>query len=296
MVAVVYSDEFLKHITGRVHPESPARVQVCAESLRELPSLHWLAPRPATMTELTWVHKLEYINLVAAMAQRGGGRLDADTPVSPASYEVALLSAGAWLVGMERVLAGEPTLVIARPPGHHARPSTGMGFCIFGNAALAAYFALHQGCQRVAILDWDVHHGNGTQEMVQADSRIAFCSLHQDPAYPGTGAATERGDHGNVLNLPLAPGSDGAVYRQVFTNQVEPFLRAFAPEVLIISAGFDANRADPLAQMLLEPADYGYFTERCRTLTDHILVGLEGGYDLGATRDSIVAVAKALLV
>lgn len=292
MVAVVYSEEFLKHETGLLHAEAPARVEVSAKTLRAaLPDLLWLTPRPATPTQLAWVHDPRYISQVEALAAKGGGRLDPDTPVSPESYRIACLSAGAWLTGLEYALSTGPAFVLARPPGHHARPRQGMGFCIFSNAALAAVAALTLGMERVAILDWDVHHGNGTQEIVEHNPRIAFCSLHQWPCYPGTGQAEQRE---NVLNLPLPPQSDGRVYRKVFEDRVEPFIKNFAPQLLIISAGFDANRADPLAQMLLEPADYGYFMERVRPLAPHCLVGLEGGYDLEATAQSVVAVMQAL--
>jgi len=296
MVAILYSPEFLKHRVARSHPEQIRRVEVCAAALYQVPKLQWLEPRPATMEELTWIHDPAYIAKVEALANRGGGMLDADTAVSRESYQVALLSAGAWLVGVDWVLDQQDSaFVVSRPPGHHARPNQGMGFCIFGNAALAAHYAYKvKGKQRVAVLDWDVHHGNGTQEMLENYPHFAYCSLHQYPAYPGTGTAEERGFYDNVLNIPLPPGSDGAVYRQAFTTQVMPFLKSFAPDFLIISAGFDATRADPLAQMLLEPEDYIFFTEQCRQVVPQLLVGLEGGYDLDALQQSVVNVVRAL--
>lgn len=296
MVAIIYSPDFLNHRVARSHPEQTRRVEVCATALRQVPSLTWLEPRPVTLEELTWIHSAEYIAQVQALAQRGGGMLDADTAVSRESYEVALLAAGGWLVGVDWVLTQrDSAFVLARPPGHHARPHQGMGFCIFGNAALAAHYAYKvKAMGRVAVLDWDVHHGNGTQEMLEQHPQFAYCSLHQYPAYPGTGTTEERGAYDNVLNIPLPPLSDSAVYRQAFTEQVIPFLKKFAPDLLIISAGFDATRADPLAQMLLEPEDYRFFTEQCRALTPHLLLGLEGGYDLEALSQSVVEVITAL--
>jgi acetoin utilization deacetylase AcuC-like enzyme len=154
--------------------------------------------------------------------------------------------------------------VLARPPGHHAESDVGMGFCLFSNAAIAAFYALQQpGIERVAILDWDVHHGNGTQAIVETSKQIAFCSLHQYPCYPGTGRATERGFHDNVLNLPVRPGSDVAVYQPLFEKKIIPFLSNFQPDLLIVSAGYDANADDPLAMINLQPKDYGLFTDYC---------------------------------
>ncbi len=297
MVAIVYSEKFLLHETGRHHPERPARVSACAEALRGLP-LDWLAPRLASLEELAWIHPRSYLSQVEHLAQKGGGMLDADTPLSPASYEVARFSAGAWLVGVDQVVDHKTsTFVLARPPGHHARPDQGMGFCIFGNAALAAYYAIKvKKLNRVAVLDWDVHHGNGTQEMLENQPQMAYCSLHQLPCYPGTGFAQEEGLYKNILNIPLAAGTSRPAYRQVFSQPVIPFLAEFAPDLLIISAGFDATRADPLAQMLLEPEDYAYFTQQCLAITPQLLIGLEGGYDLDALSQSVVQVVQTLIL
>lgn len=190
-----------------------------------------------------------------------------------------------------------PAFVLARPPGHHAESNCGMGFCLFSNAAIAAYYALEKpGIERVAILDWDVHHGNGTQEIVENHPQIAYCSLHQSPCYPGTGKASERGAYNNVLNLPLPSNSAIAQYQPVFETQVIPFLTNFQPNLLIVSAGYDANAADPLAQMLLQPQDYGLFAEYCLKLTRRIVFGLEGGYDLSALSQSVVETIGRCLV
>jgi len=298
MVAIVYSPDFLRHLTGRGHAERPERVKVTATALENsgLP-LIWLSPRLATLEELAWVHSPAYLQEVQDLAQSGGGLLDPDTPVSPASFEIARLSAGAWLVGVDQVVdQGISTFVLARPPGHHARPQAGMGFCIFANAALAAFYALRtKNLSRVAILDWDVHHGNGTQEIVEQHPQLAYCSLHQSPCYPGTGEATETGLDHNVLNIPLPPGSNGADYQQAFTEKVLPFLRKINPELLIISAGFDANRQDPLASMALEPEDFAKFTSQCLTITPQLLLGLEGGYHLASLSQSVVSVIRVLV-
>jgi acetoin utilization deacetylase AcuC-like enzyme len=227
---------------------------------------------------------------------QGGGALDADTPVSAQSYEVALLAVNAWLDGVDRVLSsGEPAFVLARPPGHHATPETGMGFCLLSNAAIAAIYALQQGAKRVAILDWDVHHGNGTQMIVAQQPQIYYCSLHEFPHYPGTGRADEHGALHNLLNIPMSAGSTFQDYRAVFESQVIPFLQRAQPDLLIVSAGYDANAADPLSNMALQPEDYGQLTTACLAVTRAILFGLEGGYDFDSLGRSVVATIGACL-
>ena len=208
---IIYSDEFLKHNTGRFHPEKPERLIAIASALKSAPFAHqleWKSPTPVderVITSVNKVHTAAHINTIERIARSGGGSLDPDTPISPASYDVALLAVSAWLDGVDSVLAtSNPAFVLARPPGHHAEKSQGMGFCLFSNAAIAANYALKQpGIDKVGILDWDVHHGNGTQAIVETNPQIAYCSLHQFPCYPGTGKASERGDYENVLNLPL---------------------------------------------------------------------------------------------
>ncbi|MDZ8183797.1 MAG: histone deacetylase [Nostoc sp. ChiSLP02] len=306
MLPVIYSDEFLDHKTGKYHPETPERLIAIANALKAATfadKIAWRSPTPAPeqpslMSLLVKAHSPAYIKKVWAIASSGGGPLDGDTPISPRSYDVALLAVSAWLDGVEAVLElGNPAFVLARPPGHHAESDAGMGFCLFSNAAIAAFFALEQpGINRVAILDWDVHHGNGTQAIVETDPRIAYCSLHQYPCYPGTGRGTERGFHNNVLNLPVPPGSNLAVYQPLFENKVLPFLANFGPDLLIVSAGYDANAADPLASINLESEDYGLFTDYCLGLTRKILFGLEGGYDFDALSQSVVATIERCLV
>ncbi|HCF28794.1 MAG TPA: histone deacetylase [Cyanobacteria bacterium UBA11049] len=305
MLPVIYSDEFLEHKTGRLHPEKPERLSAIAAALSSTSfaeRLEWRSPTPVETTRiipaLERVHSPQHIQTVRELAQTGGGYLDLDTPVSPRSYDVALLAVSAWLDGVDSVLSSEnPAFVLARPPGHHAESNCGMGFCLFSNAAIAAYYALEKpGIDRVAILDWDVHHGNGTQAIVENHPQIAYCSLHQSPCYPGTGQASERGAYNNVLNLPLSRGSAIAQYQPVFETQVMPFLTNYQPNLLIVSAGYDANAADPLAQMLLQPQDYGLFSEYCLKLTRRIVFGLEGGYDLSALSQSVVETIERCLV
>jgi acetoin utilization deacetylase AcuC-like enzyme len=191
---------------------------------------------------------------------------------------------------------GQPAFVLARPPGHHAEADRGMGFCLLSNAAIAAYYALQQpGIDRVAILDWDVHHGNGTQAIVQHHPQICYVSLHQDPCYPGTGMATEKGYHRNVLNLPLPPGSSGTEYQQVFRDRVIPLISQWQPDILIVSAGYDAHLDDPLASMKLNSSDYAEFVKKSLQLGSKILFGLEGGYDLAALSQSVGATIESCL-
>ena len=304
MLPIIYSDAFLLHETGSFHPEKPARLTAIKTALQASPwadQLDWRSPTPVetrpVMPHVQQVHSQRYIEGVQRLAKRGGGYIDADTPVSAQTYDVALLAVSAWMDGVDRVLAtDQPAFVLARPPGHHAVSEMGMGFCIFSNAAIAAHYALKQpGVDRVAILDWDVHHGNGTQAIVEQQPQIAYCSLHESPQYPGTGAQHERGLHNNVLNVPMSPGSTMADYEPAFVQQVMPFLTAFQPDLLIISAGYDATHADPLAGISLKPEDFGVFRRYCLALTHRLLFGLEGGYDLDAIGRSVVATIEPCL-
>ncbi len=305
MLSVFYSDAFLRHQTGPGHPEKPERVKAIVEALKTAPwaaKLQWQEPTSVLSRDpvplIQKAHARSYIESVQNLAIRGGGALDPDTFVSPQSYDVALLAVNAWIDGVETVIGHhQPAFVVARPPGHHAMPSYGMGFCLFSNAAIAALYALEQpGVERVAILDWDVHHGNGTQAMVQSHANIFYASMHQFPHYPGTGRAEETGDYHNVLNVPMSAGSDMKDYESAMCDRILPFLAQAAPNLLIISAGYDANRSDPLASVNLDPQDFGTFTKLCQTITPHILMGLEGGYELEALAQSVIETIAPFMV
>ncbi|WP_017298196.1 histone deacetylase family protein [Nodosilinea nodulosa] len=302
--AIIYSPEFLTHDTGSFHPENAGRLTAVVAALENVSwadHLDWREPSPVQQRDvdkpIARLHNPRYITAVREIAHAGGGHLDGDTVVSERSYAVARLAVSAWLDGVDYVLeTGHSAFVLARPPGHHAVRDRGMGFCLFANAAIAAHYALEQpGIARVAILDWDVHHGNGTQALVEGNAAIAFCSLHQSPGYPGTGHSSETGLHGNVLNLPMAPGSASDDYKTQFEQKVIPFLQSFGPDLLIVSAGYDANAADPLASVNLQPQDFGAFTRLCLGITNRILFGLEGGYDYDALSQSVLATIAARL-
>ena len=301
---VIYSDEFLQHDTGPYHPENSGRLKAVTTALKSTKwaeQLTWRAPTPTQNRDvLTWinrVHNPQYVAAVAQAADTGGGAIDSDTIISAHSYEVALLAVSAWFDGVDDVLKSRrPAFVLARPPGHHAVRDRGMGFCLFSNAAIAAHYALEQvGVNRVAILDWDVHHGNGTQAIVETNPQICYCSLHQSPCYPGTGDSAEQGYHHNVLNLPMPPNSTIADYQPAFEQKVIPFLSQFQPDLLLVSAGYDANQADPLASISLQPQDYGMFTEYCLDITRQIVFGLEGGYDYDTLSQSVLATIEKCL-
>lgn len=301
---IIYTDEFLHHHTGAFHPEKPERLTAIATALKHQPwsdRLQWTVPKIRDSEEIKAdiekCHTPKYIDLVRAIATQGGGMIDGDTIVSEHTYDVAMLAVNAWLDGVDRVLeVNRPIFILSRPPGHHAKRDTGMGFCIFNNAAIAAKYALKfDGIERVVILDWDVHHGNGTQEIVWDQAQIAYISVHQAPFYPGTGWQSETGEYENILNLPLPSESTIAEYLPIFTEKIIPFLQDFQPDLLIISAGFDANSSDPLASMNLRPQDYGIFTELCLGVTSKIVFGLEGGYEFESLAASVVAVVEKIV-
>ncbi len=300
MINILSSDRFLHHDTGFGHPERPERLNACIKGIQRIEHsdvINWVEPRRASVDELRLVHSQSHILNVKNTAERGGFNLDPDTPVSPESYDIALQSAGAWLDGIDRIIENkESSFILSRPPGHHAEREHAMGFCLFSNCAIAANYATQiKGIDRIAVLDWDVHHGNGTQHILESDRQMAYCSLHQWPYYPGTGAEHEQGDFNNVLNIPLAAGSGKDEYFSAFDKKAIPFLKAWEPELLIISAGFDASQNDPLGGMQLLPEHFAEFTRYCLDISPHLLIGLEGGYDLNDLTNCTQAVAEVLI-
>ncbi|MBI4419571.1 MAG: histone deacetylase, partial [Gemmatimonadetes bacterium] len=280
-VHVVWHPLCLTHDPGPGHPESPARLSAILDELRQ-PAyrdlITWHTGEPAGEAELLRVHAPEYLELLAAVAAQGGGMLDADTVLSRSSFDAARVAAGAAVEAARLALAGSPAFAAVRPPGHHALRDAAMGFCLVNNVVVAARWALEEAkLARVLIVDWDVHHGNGTQALVETDERIRYVSLHQWPLYPGTGRAEERGV-GNVFNVPRPPGLPRATYVRDLNQAVERATDGWRPDLILISAGFDAMAGDPLAGFTLEPEDYSEWVCRWRALGAPIASVLEGGY------------------
>ncbi|MEM9218836.1 MAG: histone deacetylase [Cyanobacteria bacterium P01_F01_bin.150] len=248
-------------------------------------------------TAIAEVHPSEHVALIRQLAVSGGGAIDPDTIVSPRSYDVAQLAVSAWLDGVDTVLSTQrPAFALVRPPGHHAEARRAMGFCLFSNAAIAALYALEKsGIERVAILDWDVHHGNGTQSIVEHNPRIKYCSLHEFPHYPGTGSRSEKGEFDNVLNIPMVAGSTIEEYTAAFQDKVMPFLTSDRLDLLLVSAGYDAAYADPLAHIALNPEDFSQLTRYCTDINQSVLFGLEGGYDFNALAAAVAATIEPCL-
>jgi len=302
---------FDAHRAPRRHPECPERLEAARSGLaRAGVQIEPLAPRRAEPHELGWVHEQGHLQAVGralehASASGAHGALDADTFVGPGTREACLRAAGASVEIGERLARGEARRAFAllRPPGHHAEPSRAMGFCLFNNVALAAASALRTGARRVAIVDWDVHHGNGTQQAFESDPRVLFVSLHQWPLYPGTGAPGEIGlgaAAGTNANLALPPGSGPEEYGDAFRRAVLPLVLGFAPDLVLVSAGYDAHEADPLASMQLDAASYGGMASALVQAAEelgHGRVGffLEGGYDLRALESSVTETALAAM-
>ncbi|MCS7050276.1 MAG: histone deacetylase [Thermomicrobium sp.] len=304
---VVTSRYFLEHDTGD-HPERPARLEAILRFLERTGRLEdrWIVePDPADEATIALVHDWQYIEELRAFAARGGGWLDADTVVTARSYDVARLAVGAAVGGVDLVMRGEAprAFALVRPPGHHAEPDRGMGFCLFNNVAVAAAYALERyGLQRVAIIDWDVHHGNGTQAAFYRSDRVFFVSLHQWPLYPGTGRLDEVGEgpgRGYTLNLPLPPRSDDRVYLEAFDRHIGPRLESYRPELVLVSAGYDAHYADPLAAMSVTEHGFAGMATRVRQWAGEwsggrLVLVLEGGYNLSALASSVGATLDAL--
>ncbi len=281
----------LRHDTGPGHPERVARIPAVLDAIRDLSLVH-VDARDASVEELSAAHDPGYPEAVRARVEAGESHLDGDTPVCPDSYAAAVRAAGSALALGEALQAGEIEAGFAciRPPGHHACKGRAMGFCLFNNVAVLARFLARK--KSVCIVDWDVHHGNGTQDIFLDDPEVGYCSLHQSPLYPGTGAADETGA-GNILNLPMRAGLGDNEYLAAFDEAVVPWVNERDPDILLISAGFDAHRNDPLAGMRLSSGAFGEFTRKL--LGRPILSVLEGGYDLEGLAGGVVAHVKALL-
>ena len=297
----------LAHDTGPGHPERPDRLRAVWQALDhpDFAALQREDAPLATDAQLALAHPASYIERLLAVRPTASElmRLDEDTLLSAGSIHAALRAVGAACAAVDAVMQGrcEAAFAAVRPPGHHAEADRAMGFCLFGSAAIAALHARERwGLRRVAVADFDVHHGNGTQAILQQDPDMFFASSHQSPCYPGTGAASERGIAKNVVNLPLAPGSGSQAFRHGWGQTIIPAIDAFAPELLIISAGFDAHRDDPLAQLELEVDDFRWITDQLVALADRRCGGrivslLEGGYDLASLAASSAAHVRALM-
>jgi len=302
---IVRDPRFREHEGGPGHPERPARLEAIDRALAERPELALqMAPRPATEEELLCAHSEPYLAQLRALEGRAV-QLDADTYLSPRSLEVARLAVGSAVELGSHIARGDARsgFALVRPPGHHAERSHAMGFCVFNQVAIVArQLQLREGLERIAIIDWDVHHGNGTQHAFEDDRDTLFVSTHQFPFYPGTGALAERGvgaGEGTTLNLPLPAGSGDAEYCAAFSEVVLPALEEFRPQMLLVSAGFDAHVQDPLGGMRVSTETYRSLTASLRELADaqcdgRILCLLEGGYAVDALAESVVAVLEEL--
>ena len=303
----VYSDPASGRHVNRLAPvEAPERFPAALagveEAERDGVPVEWRSCEPAGGEALARVHAPGYLDHLKTLSEAGGGYLSLDTAFGPDSWETACSASGAAVGAVESALSGEAAFAIARPPGHHAGRATGMGFCLLNHVAVAAEHARSRGLGRIAILDWDVHHGNGTQDVFYDDGQILYLSAHQSPFYPGTGAVNEVGvgrGRGFTVNVPLPAGSGEDVYAAAFEGVFVPVLREFRPELLIVSAGYDAHAADPLGGMSLEAAAFGRFAARLASLTREVEAAppalvLEGGYNLRALTESVAATMRGV--
>jgi len=307
MTLLISHPSFLEHDTGDYHPERADRLRAVTAALadEEFEGLTRLIAPAATIEQLTRVHPQAYVDAILGIRPPEGQlvHVDADTVMSAGSANAALHAAGAVVAAVDGVLGGQARTAFAavRPPGHHATPDVPGGFCLFSNAAIGALHArVAHGIQRIALIDFDVHHGQGTQAVVETDPDLFYASTHQYPLYPGTGSARERGIDGNVANVPLPAGSGSAAFRAAWADRLLPALDTFAPELVIVSAGFDAHRRDPLAQLDVETEDFVWLTEEllgiaARHGRGRLVSVLEGGYDLAALAESVATHVRTLM-
>src|SRR6266699_7173776 len=290
----------LDHLTPAGHPERPDRLRAVIRVLEQerFQNLARLEAPMADVETIALCHQRDYIDAIKEAAPKQGlVRLDPDTSMSPGSLEAALRAAGGAVQAIDEVIGKRAAnaFVAIRPPGHHTEIARPMGFCLFNNAAIAARYAQKQhGAERVAIVDFDVHHGNGSQAIFWDDPTVMYCSTHQMPLYPGTGSVSERGEHGTIVNAPLDPGDGGPEFREAFETAILPRLQEFRPDFIVISAGFDAHMRDPLANLNLSEADFGWATRKILEAADASAEGrvvsvLEGGYDLEGLARSVAA-------
>lgn len=298
----IYADQrFALHVNHLGYVESPERFEAAMEGVDRAEStgvpVTRVTPEPAPRALLEAVHTPRYLDRLHSISMSGGGYLDVDTALSPGSWDAAVLASGAAMGAVESALSGTAAFALTRPPGHHAGQSRAMGFCLLNHVAVAAVYALESGAARVAIVDWDVHHGNGTQDIFYSDDRVLYLSVHRENFYPGTGAGSETGEgegEGFTVNVPLPGGSGEERYVAAFAGVFVPILKEFRPDVLLISAGYDAHMHDPLGGMGLSEGSFGAFAAGLRALTSDLQIPppalvLEGGYDLSALTASVAA-------
>ena len=306
MTILFHHPAALAHAMPTGHPERPDRIRAVERALagESFAALHRRLAPEADLDTIALAHPSAWVDaIVAASPSDGFVGIDADTVMSPGTLEAARRGAGGAVAAVDSVMTGEAANAFSamRPPGHHAERTRAMGFCFFNNAAIAARHAQRRhGAERVAIVDFDVHHGNGTQDIVWSDPTILYASTHEMPLYPGTGAISERGDHDTIVNAPLSSGSGSDAFRAAMENRVLPRLDAFRPDLVVVSAGFDAHRRDPLASLRLDEADFAWVTSRLMEVADRHAAGrlvsvLEGGYDLDALAASVAAHVGALM-
>ncbi|HEY8337256.1 MAG TPA: histone deacetylase family protein [Tardiphaga sp.] len=306
MTLLLSNPAAINHLTPPGHPERPDRMRAVALTLAEdrFSALSRGEAPEGDLDTVALCHDNHYIDELRHIAPTSGmAYIDGDTSMSPGTWEAVMRGVGGAVAATDAVMKGETAnaFVATRPPGHHAEINKSMGFCFFDNAAIAARYAQRTyGIARAAVVDFDVHHGNGTQDIFWADPTVMYCSTHQMPLFPGTGASGERGEHDTVVNAPLASEDGGIKFRAAFENLILPQLRKFAPELIIISAGFDAHRRDPLATLNLDAADFGWVTRRLMDVADSTAGGrivsvLEGGYDLQGLKESVGEHVTALM-